>query len=186
MHNCMQTGECYCQIEKQIQESRMKRFHLHVSVENLDQSINFYSMLFSAQPSVRQADYAKWMIEDPRINFAISTRRQPVGVNHLGLQVDTDEELRAMQAQLQAADERMIQEDEQPCCYARSNKYWVTDPTGIAWETFHTLGSIPVYGEDTAVFGHGVSATPVEAAGSCCVPEAKAKAIAAGSTCCAS
>jgi hypothetical protein len=102
----------------------------------------------------------------------------------LGLQVDTDEELRAMQGQLQAADERMIQEDEQPCCYARSNKYWVTDPTGIAWETFHTLGSIPVYGEDTAVFGHGVSTTPVEAVGSCCVPEAKAKAIAAGSTCC--
>jgi catechol 2,3-dioxygenase-like lactoylglutathione lyase family enzyme len=165
----------------------MKRFHLHVSVENLDDSINFYSTLFAAEPSVRQADYAKWMIENPRVNFAISTRRQPVGVNHLGFQVDTDEELRAMHGQLQAADARLVQEDEQPCCYAQSNKYWVTDPTGIAWETFHTLGSIPVYGEDTPAFNHGESITPIEkaAAQPCCVPEAKPKAIAAGSGCCA-
>ena len=121
----------------------MKRFHLHVSVENLEQSIIFYSTLFASAPTVRQADYAKWMLEDPRVNFAISARRRPIGVNHLGFQVDTDEELRGMHAQLQAADERLVQEDEQPCCYARSNKYWVTDPTGIAWETFHTLGSFP-------------------------------------------
>jgi hypothetical protein len=163
----------------------MKRFQRHVSVENLDQSINFYST-FAAEPSVRQADYAKWMIEDPRLNFAISTRRQPVGVNHLGFQVDTDEELRGMHAQLQAADARLIQEDDQPCCYAQSNKYWVTDPTGIAWETFHTLGSIPVYGKDAPVFNHGESITPTEktAAQPCCVPGAKAKAIAAGSSCC--
>jgi hypothetical protein len=164
----------------------MKRFPLHVSVSELEPSIRFYSTLFGAQPSRVESDYAKWMLEDPRINFAISTRRQPLGVNHLGLQVDTDEELRAMQGQLQAADERMIQENEQRCCYARSNKYWVTDPTGIAWETFHTLGGIRVYGEDTAVFGHGISTTPVDAPSSCCVPEAKAKAIAAGSTCCSS
>jgi lactoylglutathione lyase len=165
----------------------MKRFHLHVSVENLDESINFYSTLFAAEPSVRQADYAKWMIEDPRVNFAISTRRQSVGVNHLGFQVDTDEELRGMHAKLQAADARLIQEDEQRCCYAQSNKHWVTDPSGIAWETFHTLGSIPVYGEDTSVFNQGKSDTSIEgdAAQPCCVPEAKAKAIAAGSSCCA-
>jgi hypothetical protein len=164
----------------------MKRFHLHVSVENLDQSINFYSILFAAAPAVRQADYAKWMLENPRVNFAISTRGQPLGVNHLGFQVDTDEELRGMHTQLQAADARLIQEDEQPCCYAQSNKYWVTDPTGLAWETFHTLGSIPVYGEDTPVFNHGESTVPGESskAAACCVPAAKAQAIASGASCC--
>jgi hypothetical protein len=125
----------------------MKRFHLHVSVKNLEESIRFYSTLFAEQPAVRRPDYAKWMLEDPRVNFAISTHRQPLGVNHLGFQVDSDEELRSMHAQLQAADSKLIQENEQPCCYARSDKYWVTDPTGIAWETFHTLGSIPVYGK---------------------------------------
>jgi catechol 2,3-dioxygenase-like lactoylglutathione lyase family enzyme len=165
----------------------MKRFHLHVSVDNLDQSIRFYSTLFAAEPAMIQADYAKWMLEDPRVNFAISTRRQPVGVNHLGFQVDTDEELRGMHTQLQAAGARLIQEDEQPCCYAQSNKYWVTDPTGLAWETFHTLGSIPVYGEDTLVFNHGESTVPdaTPKAATCCVPTAKAEAIVSESSCCA-
>jgi Glyoxalase/Bleomycin resistance protein/Dioxygenase superfamily len=113
------------------------------------------------------------------MNFAISTRRQPIGVNHLGFQVDSDEELRGMHAQLEAADSHLIQENEQTCCYARSDKYWVTDPTGIAWETFHTLDSIPAYGEDTKVFNHGESVAPlsgqnVAVAASCCVPAAKA------------
>jgi len=154
----------------------MKRFHIHVSVPSLPESIRFYSQLFGATPSVEKSDYAKWMLEDPRLNFAISTRRQPVGVNHLGFQLDSDEELRGMQAQLQAADARMIQEDQQPCCYARSDKYWVTDPTGIAWETFHSLGAIPVYGEDTAVFDHGTSSVPVPASeAQCCVPSCCAK-----------
>ena len=144
----------------------MKRFHLHVSVKDLDESVRFYSTLFATEPAVRQADFAKWMLEDPRINFAISTDRQPTGVNHLGFQVDSDDELRSLHTQLQAADAQMIQEDEQACCYARSDKYWVTDPTGIAWETFHTLGSIPVYGEDTPVFNRGASTVPVQ----CCVP----------------
>jgi lactoylglutathione lyase len=107
----------------------------------------------------------------------------------LGFQVDTDEELRGMQAQLEAADARLIQEDEQPCCYARSNKYWVTDPSGIAWESFHTLGSIPVYGEDTNVFNHGTSSVPgpstaAAAKGACCAPAAKAKPQAGASACC--
>jgi hypothetical protein len=152
----------------------MKRFHLHVSVDNLDESIRFYSTLFAAQPTVRQSDYAKWMIEDPRINFAISTHRQPVGVNHLGFQLDSGEELRAMHARLRAAEPELIQESEQSCCYAKSDKYWVTDPTGLAWETFHTLGSIPVYGEDTPVFKHGTSTVPfpTESSESCCAPEA--------------
>jgi hypothetical protein len=153
----------------------MKRFHLHVSVENLDESILFYSALFAEKPTVLQADYAKWMLEDPRINFAISTRRQPIGVNHLGFQVDSGEELRSMHAQLEAADSQLIQESEQRCCYAKSDKYWVTDPTGIAWETFHTLGSIPVYGKDTRVFEHGTSAVPNQNRADsekalCCVP----------------
>jgi len=166
----------------------MKRFHVHISVDNLDASIRFYSTLFAAQPAVRQPDYAKWMLEDPRVNFAISARRQPIGVNHLGFQVDSGEELRGLQAQLQAADAQLVQENDQPCCYARSDKYWVTDPTGIAWETFHTLGSIPVYGEDTAVFNHGASPVPLSqaAAGTaCCVPAAKTESNAERSSCCA-
>jgi catechol 2,3-dioxygenase-like lactoylglutathione lyase family enzyme len=168
----------------------MKRFHVHVSVDDLDESIRFYSTLFAAQPSVRQSDYAKWMLEDPRINFAISTHRQPVGINHLGFQVDSGEELRGLNAQLLAADSQLVQENEQACCYARSDKYWVTDPTGIAWETFHTLGNIPVYGEDTPVFNHGASAVPVEKQAStgrsaCCVPVEKTASTADGADRCA-
>ena len=162
----------------------MKRFHIHVSVKDIAQSIRFYSTVFGAQPSVVEADYAKWMLEDPRINFAISNHGQPVGVNHLGFQVDSGEELRALQSQLLAADARLAQEDEQACCYARSDKYWVTDPTGIAWETFHTLGRIPVYGEDTPVFDHGTSLTPgpaVAATSACRVPKATEDA---SSSCC--
>jgi len=165
----------------------MKRFHIHVSVADLSDSIRFYSRMFGAEPTVSKQDYAKWMLEDPRVNFAISCDRQPVGVNHLGFQVDSDDELRGMQAQLQAADAQMVQEDEQRCCYARSNKYWVTDPTGIAWETFHSLSSIPVYGEDTAVFNHGTSTIPVKASGpssSCCVPAAQSASKPATSACC--
>jgi catechol 2,3-dioxygenase-like lactoylglutathione lyase family enzyme len=167
----------------------MKRFHVHLSVGNLDESIRFYSTLFAAPPCVQQADYAKWMLEDPRINFAISTDRQPVGINHLGIQVDSDEELRDMHAQLKAADARLIQEDEQPCCYATADKYWVTDPTGVAWETFHTLRSIPVYGEDTRVFNHGASKVPVPSQttggkAECCGPTQKKDAGAASSGCC--
>ncbi len=166
----------------------MKRFHVHVSVENLDESIRFYSTLFAGEPTVRQSDYAKWMLEDPRINFAISRHRQPVGVNHLGFQVDSGEELRGMHVQLQAADSQLVQENEQPCCYAKSDKYWVTDPTGIAWETFHTLGSIPVYGEDTPVFDHGASVVPVpneaSAKSTCCVPADEAAPKAGRADCC--
>jgi catechol 2,3-dioxygenase-like lactoylglutathione lyase family enzyme len=167
----------------------MKRFHLHVSVNNLEESIRFYSTVFARPPTVRQEDYAKWMLEDPRINFAISTHRQPIGINHVGFQVDTDEELRDMHAQLEAADARLVQEDEQPCCYARSNKYWVTDPSGIAWETFHTLGSIPVYGEDTPVFNHGISSVPGPSAvattnSACCVPAAKTGGKDSAAACC--
>ena len=161
----------------------MKRLHVHVSVEDLGRSICFYSELFASEPVVRKDDYAKWMLDDPRVNFAISTHRQPVGINHLGFQVDSDEELRDMRAQLAAADARMVEEREQLCCYAKSDKYWVTDPTGIAWETFHTLGSVPVYGEDTAVFNHGASIVPVEkTASECCVPAPQGQST---TSCCA-
>jgi catechol 2,3-dioxygenase-like lactoylglutathione lyase family enzyme len=149
----------------------MKRLHVHVSVADLSASMRFYKTLFGAEPSVIETDYAKWMLEDPKVNFAISMRRQPVGINHLGFQVENDEELHAMRAQLEAADAQMIEQREQPCCYARSDKYWVTDPTGIAWEIFHTLGRIAVYGEDTAIFDHGTCNTSGAArAEACCVP----------------
>jgi len=168
----------------------MKRFHIHVSVKDLAQSIRFYSTLFGAEPSRVEADYAKWMLEDPRVNFAISERRQPIGVNHLGFQVDSTEELNALHTQLQAADARVIQENEQVCCYACSDKYWVTDPTGIAWESFHTLGSIPVYGEDTPVFDHGASVVPSQRGDAasqraCCAPMSKSECNADHSGCCA-
>jgi catechol 2,3-dioxygenase-like lactoylglutathione lyase family enzyme len=158
----------------------MKRFHIHVSVGDIAKSVGFYSTLFAQAPSLVEADYAKWMLEDPPLNFAISSHRQPVGVNHLGFQVDSDEELRALQSQLLAADARLVQEDKQACCYARSDKYWVTDPTGIAWETFHTLARIPVYGEDTPLFDHGTSVVPTVSA-ACCAPRAKEKST---SSCC--
>lgn len=160
----------------------MKRLHVHVSVKHLCASIRFHRTLFGTEPVITQPDYAKWILDDPRVNFAISMNRQPVGVNHLGFQVESDEELRGMRAQLEAADTRMVEENEQPCCYAHADKYWVTDPTGIAWETFHTLVRIPVYGEDTAVFNHGESTTPVEAPeAGCCVPSRRAQP----ASCCA-
>lgn len=153
----------------------MKRFHVHISVRDLGESVRFYSELFGTEPTVRKPDYAKWILEDPRVNFAISACRRAIGVNHLGFQVDSAEELRGMQAQLVAADAEMIQEQAQACCYARSDKYWVTDPSGIAWETFHTLGTIPVFGEQVS--------RPKDS--SCCVPVANvARAKADGSSCC--
>jgi len=168
----------------------MKRFHIHVSVDDLTKSIGFYSTLFGAKPARIEADYAKWMLEDPRMNFAISTGRQPVGVNHMGIQVDFADELEGMHSQLAEADAQLIEESEQACCYAKSDKYWVTDPTGIAWETFHTLGSIPVYGEYTPVFNHGSSKVPIRGEGfatqaRCCVPAAKNEPKAEPPGCCA-
>jgi hypothetical protein len=132
----------------------MKRFHVHVAVDSIDAAVPFYSRLFGFQPTVLKPDYAKWMVEDPRISFAISARGAARGVNHLGFQLDSDEELRAMHAQLQEADSAIVEEMGASCCYAKSDKYWITDPAGIAWETYHTLGTIPVFGatasDDTA------------------------------------
>jgi extradiol dioxygenase family protein len=155
----------------------MKRFHVHVSVEDLNQSIRFYSTLFATAPTLVKADYAKWMLEDPRINFAISQRGGKPGINHLGLQTDSDEELETLHGQLQQADVAAHAEKNIGCCYAVSNKYWVTDPTGIAWETFHTLGSVPTFDGET---------TGDKAGAGCCAP-AKASVsipVKAAATCC--
>lgn len=139
----------------------MKRFHVHVAVEDLAASTRFYSALFGLSPTVVKDDYAKWQLDDPRVNFAISQRGNPAGVNHLGIQTDDDAELEALQAQLARAEVDAVAEQGVACCYARSNKYWVTDPTGIAWETFHTLGNVPTF-----------DGAPAEAkeAGACCTP----------------
>ena len=142
----------------------MKRFHVHVAVDDLEQAVRFYSTMFAAEPTVLKPDYAKWMIEDPRVNFAISARGATPGVNHLGFQLDSEEELRAMHGQLAAADAALVEEAGANCCYARSDKYWITDPAGIAWETYRTLGSIPVFG------GHSEQAAETESG--CCSPPA--------------
>ena len=128
----------------------MKRFHVHAHVEDLAASVAFYSRLFAAEPTRVESDYAKWMIEDPRINFAISTRGGTPGVDHLGVQTDTDEELAELKARACAADMALLEEGETTCCYARSDKHWVTDPQGIAWEHFHTLESIPTFSQASA------------------------------------
>jgi len=128
----------------------MKRFHVHVSVDDLAASIRFYTTVFGEAPTVHKDDYAKWMIEDPRINFAISARGGKPGVDHLGFQTDSDEELVELKYRAQAADMAVLNEGETTCCYARSEKHWVTDPQGIAWEHFHTLDSIPTFSQTSA------------------------------------
>jgi lactoylglutathione lyase len=160
----------------------MKRFHVHAHVEDLQASIAFYSKLFAVQPSRVESDYAKWMLDDPRINFAVSARGDGrLGVDHLGIQTDSDEELTELKERARAADMTLLDEGETSCCYARSDKYWLADPQGIAWEQFHTLGSIPVFSESsgkappessacctgTASQGKAVG-VPVKQASSCC------------------
>jgi catechol 2,3-dioxygenase-like lactoylglutathione lyase family enzyme len=125
----------------------MKRFHVHAHVDDLQASVAFYSKMFAAEPARLEADYAKWMLDDPRINFAISTRGAKAGVDHLGIQTDTDEELAELKDRARAADLTLLDEGAVSCCYARSEKHWVTDPQGIAWEHFRTLSNIPVFGE---------------------------------------
>ena len=128
----------------------MKRFHVHAHVDDLKASVAFYSKLFATEPTRLESDYAKWMIEDPRVNFAISTRGGRPGVDHLGFQTDSDEELAELKERAQAADMALLDEGETTCCYARSDKHWVTDPQGIAWEQFHTLDNIPTFSQDSA------------------------------------
>ncbi len=149
----------------------MKRLHVHVAVDNLDQSIRFYSTLFAADPSVVKPDYAKWMLEDPRVNFAISARgRDHAGLDHLGIQVEDAGELVEVQDRLKCAEGPVLDEGLTTCCYAKSEKSWIADPSGISWEACLTLG-------ESTVYGHGAELAPQRA-------EAKDKAMAAG--CCGS
>jgi len=129
----------------------MKRFHVHLAVENLEDSIRFYSALFQAAPTVREADYAKWMLDDPRVNFALSARGREPGLDHLGIQVDSGDELESVRQGLSAAALPVEAQGRAACCYAESDKYWSLDPQGVAWEAFHTLKSIPMFGADTVV-----------------------------------
>lgn len=158
----------------------MKRFHLHVHVDDIAASVAFYSKLFGAEPTRVEADYAKWMLDDPRVNFAISTRGTKAGVDHLGFQVDDPAELAELAQRAEAADMALLDQGETTCCYARSDKHWIVDPQGIAWEHFHTLDSAPVYGESRL-------AAQSSGATSCCAPRGKSVSIpvkAAGSACC--
>jgi catechol 2,3-dioxygenase-like lactoylglutathione lyase family enzyme len=147
----------------------MKRFHVHVNVDSLEASIRFYATLFGAAPSVRKDDYAKWMLEDPRVNFAISERGRAPGVDHLGLQAEDDGELAAIGARLAEADAVALAEQGTTCCYARSDKFWAEDPQGVRWESFHTHGEATTY-----------SSAPDQGA-ACCGPVATDAA--AGTSC---
>jgi hypothetical protein len=153
----------------------MKRFHVSVAVADIGNGVRFYSALFGAEPTVRKNDYARWMLDDPRINFAISQRGLPIGINHLGFQVDSPEEFAAMRTQLARADQTLQEQTGAGCCYTISDGYWVTDPTGMAWETFHTLDAIPIYGAGTGAAQGKVG---------CCVP-LTATCGAASQACCA-
>lgn len=153
----------------------MKRFHVHVNVADLDASIGFYSTLFGSEPSVRKPDYAKWMLEDPRVNFAISQRGLSGGVDHLGLQAEDGAELEEIGARLVAADRVALAEQGTTCCYAHSDKYWAEDPQGVRWETFHTHGEATTYSAP----GHHAESD----AGACC---GRPVANASAASCCAS
>lgn len=156
----------------------MNRFHVHLNVVDLDASIRFYNELFAAQPAVRKPDYAKWMLDDPRVNFAISQRGRAPGVDHLGLQVESGDALAALGRRLDAAGGTVVPEDAAVCCYARSDKLWTEDPQGTRWESFHTLGEATTYHA-----GEAACATD----GATCTPDPKAMKpkIGDGASCCA-
>jgi catechol 2,3-dioxygenase-like lactoylglutathione lyase family enzyme len=150
----------------------MKRLHVHIGVEDLDASIRFYSTLFAAPPGVTKPDYAKWLLDDPRVNFAISTRGKAGGLDQLGIQVETRDELEDVHARLQQADRPILDEGRTTCCYARSEKSWIADPQGLPWETFLTLGEATVYGD-------GVDLDPIRT-----VPQACCRRRAEAGACC--
>jgi catechol-2,3-dioxygenase len=153
----------------------MKRFHVHVSVADIAQSTRFYSALFGAQPSVEKTDYAKWMLDDPRVNFAISKRGHEPGINHLGFQTESEAELDTMRMHHSAAELSLDHEGATSCCYAKSTKHWLADPQGVAWEMYHTMGEAQTYNGD----GEGVA--PATA---CCAPAAVVeKQVAAKASC---
>ena len=151
----------------------MKRFHVHIAVAELAASISFYSKLFGQAPSRQQADYAKWMLDDPRLNFAISSRGHATGVNHFGMQAESAEELDSLKILADAASEgETLDQGEAACCYAESDKHWVTDPQGLAWEHFLTMSDAQTFGEDTAT-----------TSGACCIPLRASEVSASDSAC---
>jgi catechol 2,3-dioxygenase-like lactoylglutathione lyase family enzyme len=149
----------------------MKRLHVHVGVEDLDRSIQFYSTLFGAPPTVAKADYAKWMLDDPRVNFAISAGAcRAKGIEHLGIQVEDEAELADVYARLAAADRPVLDEGATTCCYAKSQKSWISDPDGVVWEAFHTTGDSTVYGGNPDLDQLAAAASAAAAPTNCCAP----------------
>lgn len=146
----------------------MKRLHVHVGVTDLEKSIGFYSTLFAREPSVLKDDYAKWMLDDPRVNFAISTRADGHGVRHLGIQVESGEELQEVYARLKQADAPVLEEGATTCCYAQSEKSWIADPQGVVWETFHTTGDATSYGGNPALESLAPATAPAKQQASAC------------------
>jgi len=145
----------------------MKRMHIHVAVDDLERSVDFYSALFATEPSVVKTEYAKWMLDDPRVNFAISNRGGQAGLDHLGIQAESRDELNEIYARLHKAGGNVIEQGQTSCCYARSEKSWIDDPSGISWETFHTTGESTDYGD-----GSGERAPRIAHEKSCCAPQA--------------
>jgi predicted enzyme related to lactoylglutathione lyase len=157
--------DCYRNIES---KNIMSRLHLHVSVPDLDQAVGFYSTLFNAPPSVIKQDYAKWSLDDPSVNFAISARTRAAGIDHIGIQVDSSDELATLAGRLKAAGSETFDQDATTCCYAKSDKSWVVDPVGLRWETFFTHGESTAYGEDEVL--------PATTATACCPADIPKKA----------
>ena len=149
----------------------MKRLHVHVGVADLEQSVAFYSALFAADPTVLKPDYAKWMLDDPRVNFAISTRGKQAGLDHLGIQAESGDELQEIYGRLHKAGGTVVEQGQATCCYARSEKSWIDDPAGIAWETFYTTGESTDYGDGTGERVARVAHVAQET--SCCAPASK-------------
>ncbi len=165
----------------------MKRLHVHVSVDDLAQSTRFYSTLFAAEPTVVKDDYVKWMLDDPRVNFAISTRAgRAAGISHLGIQAEDEDELAEVYDRLARAERPIVEAKATTCCYAKSDKQWIADPQGVPWETFLTYGESTVYGEGSLAKLKEVSEAAC-CAPTCCEPEAiqVAPQPAAASACCA-
>ncbi len=148
----------------------MKRLHVHVAVKNLEESVKFYSTLFGAEPVKQKSDYAKWLLDDPRVNFAISSRGRTPGVDHLGIQVEEDGELAEVRTRIQKAELATFDEGETTCCYAKADKTWVVDPGGVAWEAYKTMGDAEIFGKDQSLEKKSAGCAPAakEPKKSCC------------------
>lgn len=151
----------------------MKRLHVHIGVENIEQAIPFYSALFGAAPVKTKADYAKWLLDDPRVNFAVSTRPSKQGIDHLGIQVDDHSELEELHGRIKSAALPAFDEGETVCCYAKSDKIWVQDPAGVPWETYRTMEDAEIYGKNPVMSDSACCAPQTMATPNCCEPSEK-------------